>query len=849
LFLAFLALGWIELLLPADSTVDWSHRNILLKSEGVSRWSRAEKEAVKSLLEILPEEYFSLGRIAVVRQAGRGERPGFWVSFHRRVIQIPAGLSDAGDLQRAILGGLSRMLDRRYGYSESEEWRSISRWNGWDHLYQFSENVNDRGFVHPLARKNPEDDFVFSVMDFFCPPEYSHPCDSMRYRLPSKYRFIQTRFDSRPDPQGSCRCGEDYRSWIHPDDVQQLELLIATPSYAHIASIAGHLSLLIRRKGDISGLSTVVSFVANNVDQEGGLEQGMAYILKGIFGGYRSVILEETLLDVVLRQTIAEDRDIYRLKLELDREQIDRVIMRLWEMKTHFNYRYYFFNKNCTTMLLNLINFVLPEDQKIRDRDMIDLPLHVVSKMYRSHRADFIYPEYWSISRGSRFSYRKNQKIAGGILAGLSRHFPSAKLDPVRRRFQALQKTDVGGRAGNYQGIYRFYRNLAEPGNMNGGQREELARIGRELLEFFINSKDLEKYRFFKSRSSAVETGDGNVPMSGNDPALLEREEMRVLMRIILNLRYVLKEEFAVEGSRIYRALDGEKSRLAMEERKKSGFGSGYGRLTLGPEYLNHPRRQWVSFTLDLATYSQTMGDKSIFSMGPGTAVELFALKMNFAPEAKRGTDTGSEDFGWFEHEFTLLKFRRVFKKNRIDYHGFFNPGFGFEVYSHSSGRLSGLPKRLTYFRLEHLLNLFERNDFNQFMNVAIGAGLTRVSPEQSEGLYFLDIMAELSGKFHLMKRYPNAVRYSIRYNQMVSLGESVHSHRELTFGIVIDLLVNSRQNRLLSLGVQYRRHVFPDTWNIQGNPHSLALYSVLKFNGRLTPSVKGFQKAFNRCF
>ncbi len=176
-------------------------------------WGSLELNTLKDVLAILPPEYKSLKTIRVIKKHNKSG-----VSFSRREIYIDASSppKDRDSWKQRWVRVLTRFLDRDYRISERAPWRNISRWTGWDFLGNKAENKNPRGFALPEGRKSPADDFATSAQLFFASPAYPDPAEYLKYRLPSKYRFIQNLFQSRPDPQKNLPCAKRPRKQKTP---------------------------------------------------------------------------------------------------------------------------------------------------------------------------------------------------------------------------------------------------------------------------------------------------------------------------------------------------------------------------------------------------------------------------------------------------------------------------------------------------------------------------------------------------------------------------------------------------------------------------------------------------------
>ncbi len=821
---------------------EFSYKNISVGSRGKGVfWSKKEIGLIEVLCKQLPEEYFSLGEVHIGKLKKKKSDKQLSIDNKTRSIYISSDPLSEKEFSVLVLRGLTYLLNKKYNYSEKWEWRKISRWTGWDILGNLSENINPKGFVSKEAKKNPEEDFVYSVVHFFHPPDYKNNCEYLKNKIPLKYNFIRNIFRSRPDPQAEKSCPDTYKKWIDPDDIDHIELLIASPSYASIASIAGHLSMLIRRKNDIGGLSTVVSFVAQNTDKKGNLEHGWKYVSKGIFGKYKSILMEETLIELVTRQTITENRDIYRLKVNFSHKQIDKLIQRLWSFKTNFNYKYFFFNKNCTTMLLNLINFVLDKGEIIKDFDTIDLPLNIVFKVYKAFHADFIYPEFWSVSRNSKFSYSRNIKLRSEILKLFSKISDGKKISRLKLLFKGVIDPHNIKRGYYYSQIYNIFSDLVKRKN-SPEEKKIIGEIGSSLLEYLINAKDFEKYAYRISLSLKSKAEKKPKPF-------FETSEIRLLMKYILSVRYIIKNKFQKNAQKIYDRIETERSIYASAERKISSYGSNYGVIFVTPELYKYNGNDYFSFSLNAATFSQKMGDKSVFSMGAGSEIELLSLNLSLSKRSEI-LFSGRTDKGWFfDSGYDILRYKKIFRKSDLKYSGTFNNGFGINLYSRRSNKMRRYNKT-NYFSFSYILNVFERNNFSDFLCFEIGAGFSKYNYYDFGKHFYIDLITSVSLKFHLFKKYSNVFRSSISYVPKISLHEKSYNFKELNGKIEVDFNLNERKDVLFSSGIKFSKNIYKNPmFNNIKSRFKLSLFSTIRFHGKLVPSIGGFKKLMNKLF
>jgi hypothetical protein len=879
----------------------------VIDKTNVTSWHTIELETLKEVLDLLPQEYKTLETIRIEKG---NNTPG--VSLSRREIYIDAsGTSmDRFQWKQLWIGYLTRFLDHDYRISEGTPWRRISRWTGWDLTGNKTENINEKGFALPGGNKNPAEDFVTSVQCFFASPYYRDPAQYLKYRLPSKYRFIQNLFRTRPDPQEHIECEKTYKDWIDPAEVEQIELLIATPSYASVASIAGHLCLLIRRKNDINGLSTVVSFVA---DTTGTRENGFLYMIKGIFGRFDSLIQEETLYDIIVRYTLRENRDIYRLKINFTRDQIEKLVMRVWEIKHTFTYRYYFFNKNCTTMLLNLINDVLPEDRQVPDRFSIDLPLNISSSLFRSGIAEFVYPEYWSISRQARYNSEKNDAIKEKLIDYFSHHVGPKKAEKMVYYFQRVQDVGETRRAFFYQKLLTLYlesyhqsnrkflqgglnqpvsgsvgqkvrslefeemqtnyklqntnykqitmpkitnkddpspqyptnsthlTHLTHPNPPPGRQRQYFQQ-GKLLLNFFMNAKERENYLAIVSLSQQKLNSDEPID-------LYKSPEMVVLMTSSLKLRHFLSGEIAEEVAGLHGEMQDELSRYAEEQRNRRSYRCGYSPAFITPGYNILNNRAYFSQSIKFSTFFQNLGDNSVFSLGQDTHLEMLSLGAVLKTRMTHDPRFGDRYKIFYDTSFTLIDFKKILKRNEVDYTGRWNRGFGLTLYDVYSDKTRGIRGDAAVFNLRYIFNIFERDDFRNYLNIEVGPGYSYRTDLDRQKRKFLDIFFQLNGQFQLFPGRLHAIRFHLTGRPRLNF--KYYPIFQFKAGVEAEWNFSAYSNTVLTTGIFYEKEYshYPSKGIDDFTRGRVSVYVSYRINNKLLPGLGDLKELLNKIF
>jgi hypothetical protein len=116
----------------------------------------------------------------------------------------------------------------------------------------------------------------------------------------------------------------------------------------------GHTLIRIDSDNQNQLLSHAVTYAAVTTDANGFL-----YAYKGIFGYYRGYFSILPYYEKVAEYSNIEHRDIWEYQLNLNEEEVRRMVMHIWELRDIYA-DYYFFDENCSFDLLFLLEAARP---------------------------------------------------------------------------------------------------------------------------------------------------------------------------------------------------------------------------------------------------------------------------------------------------------------------------------------------------------------------------------------------------------------------------------------------------------------------------------------------------------
>jgi len=792
----------------ASAAINPSYR---IAASDEAAWTEEETSAIASAIARLPPGFIFGKPVSILRSSasfslGSGKEGGSLIelSIKRRELRIkriesaegfPGDIATAraAYLERALVRILALISYDSLAPALKREWEAFNGWNLSFLSPPAPLNQNAEGFADELGRASPAEDFAAFAEDVFLAPSGLDPESFVRFRLPDRYAFFRKLFPDLPaEPAVSGGAGrmpraESFRDSIDPAEIEGIDLVVTTPTSTSIESIAGHVLLLIKRKGDYEdcGDSIVLGFVGEiSRDSANGI-RGLTYVYRGLTGYYRSLIQVETFADLVRRATVVENRDVFRLRLRLEPEEAERLVERLWVVDRTFTYRYCFFSGNCVSMLLDALNYAFLDGRKIKARGGIDAPMRAVAELARAGRIEgFSYPERWSVLKSARYATRENRAIARELLgilekaslreearAGASADAPgpaAAALENARESFAVLFDRGEGeialdplfripiiartgpDRSAAYLRMAMACEELHETlsGPLPVLDAAEYARLVELTARFLLGAFDRELYTAVPA-DIKKRYGKEDLALMDSPEDIIERRlykvrsrqenspELQAVRLAVSSLRRSMEELGFADGLyTLGRAMSEEREGEIASEREKAAFTHGYYERRLAATWAAREDGSEAGLEFETALYRGEMGDVSVCS-----------LKRDMRLVLLRGAIGGYWDFegGLWPMDASSLSVRtrsvafdfdKIVVGDDVDYSGFFRFGFGFTL-MRSEGILwdgeSWFPpeaSRTTFLEARGLFNIFEIDDFRHYLTIGAGAGLQRSADE-----------------------------------------------------------------------------------------------------------------------
>lgn len=235
-----------------------------------------------------------------------------------------------------------------------EQWRQLVHYRPgtWPDSW-ISQADDTRFFLSPEGKADPRAEMQATLAAFAAPADAGN--DHAQCRFVARLTWLRRELDLRDLPQPDCA---DYREFR--ELVQATHAVLVFPSYYlnSPSSMFGH-TLLRLDRGQADGGSEYLSFAVNFGALVDPNENGLFYAFRGLTGGYSGQFEVDQYYKKIREYNRDENRDIWEYPLDLDAEEIERLIQHLWELR-HINFAYYFFDENCSFRLLELLEVARP---------------------------------------------------------------------------------------------------------------------------------------------------------------------------------------------------------------------------------------------------------------------------------------------------------------------------------------------------------------------------------------------------------------------------------------------------------------------------------------------------------
>jgi hypothetical protein len=218
--------------------------------------------------------------------------------------------------------------------------------------------VDDPAFFIALNGKNdPQQELEATLRAFFSAKAWGEKDEPAQCTFIARYEWLNQQLQFDPDrlPKYDCPAFDKWYRGINPDS---LTLVFPSSYLNNPSSMFGH--TLLRVDSKLQNEQTRLLAYAINYGAETGSDNGVAFAVKGIFGGYHGTVGIGPYYQKVKEYSDTESRDIWEYQLNINPEQIRRLLAHVWELRGIYS-DYYFFDENCSYFVLTLLDVARPD--------------------------------------------------------------------------------------------------------------------------------------------------------------------------------------------------------------------------------------------------------------------------------------------------------------------------------------------------------------------------------------------------------------------------------------------------------------------------------------------------------
>lgn len=254
--------------------------------------------------------------------------------------------------------------------AEASDFAHSPEWLAAGHYHNGKSSIDSPDFfLSEGGKTNPEAELAASVKLF------KGNDDAKKCLFPSRYLLLKKQgLTNASFPK--CEEYEQFKADLQPNGVT----LLFTDAYMNNpSSMFGHTLLRIdtKRKG------TQLLAHGANYGAFTGDEPGALYAVLGLTGGYFGGFTVKPYYEIINTYNNIENRDIWELNLDLNEEEQEFFVAHLWEIGQTQS-RYYFFSRNCSYMLMEMLDAVRPSLKLAQKFPVHAIPLDTFKAAYRS---------------------------------------------------------------------------------------------------------------------------------------------------------------------------------------------------------------------------------------------------------------------------------------------------------------------------------------------------------------------------------------------------------------------------------------------------------------------------------
>lgn len=245
-----------------------------------------------------------------------------------------------------------------------------------------SEVDSPEFFLSPIGKRNPAAE-LNATLDAFNQTDPTQ-FQTVACQYPARFKWLKRKLGTNWE-EPSCPEMEQWKRIIDP---KGMTLVFPTAFMNSPSSMFGHTLIRIDAK-DQTRNKELVAFAVNFAAEPDNTDNAALFAIKGLIGQYPGAFSLMPYYRKVREYNDLESRDIWEYKLNFSEQEVENILLHLWELQ-HARFDYYFLDENCSYQLLALLQLAkedldltgefplqaIPSDTVavLRDKGLLDEP-------------------------------------------------------------------------------------------------------------------------------------------------------------------------------------------------------------------------------------------------------------------------------------------------------------------------------------------------------------------------------------------------------------------------------------------------------------------------------------------
>ncbi|MFV0627278.1 MAG: DUF4105 domain-containing protein [Alphaproteobacteria bacterium] len=282
-------------------------------------------------------------------------------------------------------------------YSETKEWLAIVHYQPKFFGGYQGTIESEHFYISKEGRDNPQAELEETIK-MFKSGDVSRIC-----YFPARFKLLQKNGFLDDVSYSHCEMYEEFYKELSPSG---LTMLFTDAYMNNPSSLFGHTLFRIDSKN--KGTDLLAHGVNYGAFVDENKENPIVYAFQGLTGGYEGGFTVKPYYDIINDYNNIENRDIWEYQLDLSDDELNIFVAHLWELG-HSRAGYVFLSRNCSYLLMEVLDGVKPELQLASEFPGHTIPLDTVravaqkdglikSYVYRTSRQNKIKNQFTQLS-------------------------------------------------------------------------------------------------------------------------------------------------------------------------------------------------------------------------------------------------------------------------------------------------------------------------------------------------------------------------------------------------------------------------------------------------------------------